>query len=499
MDKSQAIKALNFGARVAEEERHNLINYFVATDLWNRLFNGDIDIVYGAKGSGKSALYTLLIAKESELFDRSILLVPAENPRGTPAFQGLIPDPPTTEDEFRGLWKLYLTILIESICRDYGIRTTAAEKLRATLTTAKLIPADNRLASILRTVSEYVKAAMRPESVGVDMTVDPLSGLPVGFSGKITFHEPSNEARKRGFQSVDSILRLADAALLEANMKVWIGLDRLDVAFAESPELEKHALRALFTVYLDLLAYECIVLKIFLRSDIWSRITSEGFREASHITRHSTISWDRLSLMKLIAERAVQCTELCQYYRIDPTTVRRLSDKQEELFYRMCPNQVDIGPNKAKTFEWILSRTRDGSGDNAPRELIHFMNSLRNEQVRRLDAGESLPEAETLFGRASFKDALPEVSRVRLEQTLYAESPALKTHLEKFRGEKTRQNGSSLAVLWECTEAEAHQIARTAVEVGFFEARGDKKHPDYWVPFLYRDALGLVQGSADIA
>ncbi|MDE2773297.1 MAG: hypothetical protein OXI46_06270 [Gemmatimonadota bacterium] len=493
------MKALNFGERVAEEERDDLIHYFVATDLWNRLVNGEIDIVYGAKGSGKSALYTLLIANNSELFDRNILLVTAENPRGAPAFQGLIPDPPTTEDEFRGLWKLYLATLIDSVCRDYGIKTSAGDALHTALANAKLIPADKRLASMLRTVAEYVKGAMRPESVGIEVTIDSLSGLPAGFAGKITFHEPSSEARKRGFQSVDSILRLADSVLSETDMRVWVVLDRLDVAFAESPDLEKHALRALFTVYLDLLAYECIVLKIFLRSDIWSRITSEGFREASHITRHSTISWDRLSLMKLIAERAVQCREFCEFYGTDPTTVRRLSNEQEKLFYRMCPSQVDIGPNKAKTFEWILGRTRDGSGDNAPRELIHFMNSLRNEQVRRLDAGEALPEAEMLFGRASFKNALPEVSRVRLEQTLYAESPALKEHLEKLRGEKTRQTGSSLAALWECTEAEAHQIARTAVEVGFFEARGDKNSPDYWVPFLYRDALGLVQGTADTA
>ena len=466
--------------------------------MWTRLVNGEIDIVYGAKGSGKSALYTLLIAKDSDLFDRNILLVAAENPRGTPAFQGLIPDPPTTENEFRGLWKLYLAILINSVCTEYDIKTQAAQALRTTLKTAKLIPSDNLLASILRTVSEYVKGAMRPESVGIEVAIDPLSGLPAGFSGKITFHEPSSEARERGFQSVDSILRLADTALSEAEMQVWVGLDRLDVAFAESPELEKHALRALFAVYLDLLTYECIVLKIFLRSDIWSRITSDGFREASHITRHATISWDSLSLMKLIAERAVQCSDFCQFYEIDPATVRKLSKEQEQLFYRMCPNQVDIGPNKSKTFEWILNRTRDGSGATAPRELIHFMNSLRNEQVRRLDAGEALPEAETLFGRASFKDALPEVSRVRLEQTLYAESPTLKEHLEKLRGEKTRQTGSSLAVLWECTEAEAHHIARAAVEVGFFEARGDNNSPDYWVPFLYRDALGLVQGAADV-
>lgn len=34
-------------------------------------------------------------------------------------------------------------------------------------------------------------------------------------------------------------------------------------------------------------------------------------------------------------------------------------------------------------------------------------------------------------------------------------------------------------------------------KVGFLEQRGDKQDPIFWVPFLYRDALDLVQGAAD--
>ena len=34
-------------------------------------------------------------------------------------------------------------------------------------------------------------------------------------------------------------------------------------------------------------------------------------------------------------------------------------------------------------------------------------------------------------------------------------------------------------------------------EIGFFDARGTKDEPSYWVPFLYRSALNLVQGKAD--
>src|SRR5216684_5552091 len=79
---------------------HQLSTYFVFTDEWERLYRGVIDVVYGPKGSGKSALYSLLLARNSELFDRSILLIAAENPRGAPAFQDLVADPPAVEREF---------------------------------------------------------------------------------------------------------------------------------------------------------------------------------------------------------------------------------------------------------------------------------------------------------------------------------------------------------------------------------------------------------------
>ena len=86
------------------------------------------------------------------------------------------------------------------------------------------------------------------------------------------------------------LLAIADGALREAGVSIWLLLDRLDVAFAESLALERNALRALFRVYLDLAAFDSISLKIFLRTDIWDQITKEGFREASHISKRVTLS-----------------------------------------------------------------------------------------------------------------------------------------------------------------------------------------------------------------
>lgn len=496
MSASDVLKDLEFGQRVAEEESA-LESYFVETDDWNRVFNDRVDIVYGAKGAGKSALYSLLIARGEQLRSRGVVLAPAENPRGALAFRDLVADPPTSEAEFVGLWKLYFVCLLQGAAENAGVAARPLTAVREALEREGLLRGERSLLGLLRAIQRYAQGFFRgPEAVQGDVAVDPATGQPTGFSGKITFREPDSPSQ--GLVSVDELLGKCTDALREGKLAVWLMLDRLDVAFAESVDLEKNALRALFRVYLDLLGYENIRLKVFLRTDIWRRITDEGFREASHITRDLTIEWSDNALLNVVAQRSAANPKLLAHYGIgDKAEVLSKVSEQRRLFYRMCPDQVDQGERKSSTFDWMLSRTRDGTSRNAPRELIHLLNCLRDEQVRQFEIGGALPEGEKLFARASFKLALPEVSRARLEQTLYAEYPALRSHVEELRGEKTLQTAATLASIWGTSEEEAAEEASRLVAVGFFEQRGYRTSPEFWVPFLYRDALSMVQGSAD--
>ena len=374
---------------------------------------------------------------------------------------------------------------------------SSALTLREKLEREGLRRGKRSLQGLLRGVVDYVRKAIKTSSVEGQVTIDPHSQLPTGFSGKISFHEPDMAAATSGVTSVDELLRLCDSALDESDFSLWLMLDRLDVAFAESPELEQNALRALFKVYLDLVVYERIRLKIFLRSDIWQRITEDGFREASHITRDMTIDWNQGSLLNVVIRRAAQNMGLLEFYGESQDEVLATADSQKKFFYRLCPDQVDVGSRKSSTFDWMLSRTRDGNQRNAPREVVHFLNCLRDEQIRHLEIGDPEPDDGRLFARGTFKDALPEVSRVRLEQTLYAEYPDLRPRMRDLYEQKTSQSTQSLAEIWRVDEGEALDRARKLVSIGFFEERGDRAAPDFWVPFLYRDALKMVQGAAD--
>jgi hypothetical protein len=497
MDRLPLLKQLSFGAQVAEEETNDLASYFVETDQWTQIAGGKIDIVRGEKGAGKSAIYSLLIQRAGEFFDRGVLLVGAENPRGATVFKDLVDNPPTSEVEFIVLWKLYIATLIAQQLREYDVNNEHSAKLYRTLEDARLLEPEFSLAAVLHRAHEYAKTLLRIEELQGGITLDPGTQMPNGIVGRIILREPTSDLKKIGLLSVDNLFAVIDRALQAQKLKVWVLLDRLDVAFTENHALEANALRALIRVYGDIRGYENISLKIFLREDIWKRITQGGFREASHVIKFVVLDWTPPALLNLILRRLLNNKVLVEEFKIDAAAVLQDARKQEALFNRIFPPQVEQGARKPSTFQWIVSRCADGTQKTAPREIIHLLNCVRDQEIRRLEHGNPLPSDDQLFDRSVFKLALPTVSDTRLNQMLYAEYPAQRPFLEKLEGEKSEQTPDSLAKIWNISPAEAAAEAAALVEIGFFEARGTREAPAYWVPFLYRDALYLVQGRAD--
>ncbi len=489
----EVLRQSSFGQRTAEEELDHLSQYFVETEHWRRVFEGAVDIVYGPKGSGKSAIYSLVVKNESALFDRNILAIPGENPQGAVAFQSLRDDPPRDEFEFISLWKVYILTLCGKAFKDYDLRNEKCQTVVDALEQADLLPKSFTLAKALKYALDYVKKlARRVESVEGGLNVDLATMIP-GVTGKISLREPSAAAAKLGAVSIDELLQTANSALQEENLTVWILLDRLDVAFSNMPELEASALRALFKYYLDTKQLSSIRPKIFLRTDIWRDIVENGFREASHLERTLTITWRSEDILNLVVRRLLSNPAIVEYYAVDKDAVLAEADKQLELFYRVSPRQVDSGPNKPDTLKWLITRTSDASKAAAPRELIHMLNELRNEQILKLERGDKVPPEKQLFEQTSFKDALPSVSQTRLEQTFYAEYARLKPFVEKLREKRATQSLQSLSELWSISEAETSKTIADLEEAGFLEKFGKM----WRVPFLYRPALDLVQGAVE--
>lgn len=443
MNRLELLKRLTFGSQVAEEEVQFLESYFVQTDQWNRIFNGNVDIVRGEKGAGKSALYLLLGKNSNAFLDRQILLVSGENPRGATVFKDLISDPPTSEPEFVVLWKVYMLSIVCHELRDVGISGSELDGVFGALEEAGLLEAKLNLPGLLRMAQNFARRLLHSKlEAGVEL--DQNTGVPSGIIGRISLAEPSGELRSRGISSLDGMFERVNEALKAVRYNIWVLLDRLDVAFAESHALEANAIRALMKVYSDLRALEQISFKIFLREDIWKRVTAGGLREASHITRFEIMRWTPPMLLNLTMRRILSNQVLVDELGINRDEVLKDSEKQDKLFSQLFPPQVEQGPQKATTFNWMVGRCADATGKTAPRELIHLLNCVRDEEIRRLERGGGAAPGSQLFDRSVFKSALPTVSETRLNTYLYAEYPTERPFLEKLEAQKAEQTPESL-------------------------------------------------------
>lgn len=497
MKRLDLLKQMSFGSQIAEDEVNALASYFVETNQWQKIANGEIDIIRGEKGAGKSAIYALLTTRIDDFFDRGILLVAAENPRGATVFQDLITDPPTTEQEFIVLWKLYVLAIIAQQMREFDIRGPQADRLYRALEDAKLLEKEFSLAGLLRSAHNYARQIIKLEAFETRITLDPATQMPSGLVGRIVLREPTSDLKAKGFVSIDGLFAALDEALKSYKRQVWVLLDRLDVAFVENHSLEANALRALIRAYADIRNRDQISLKIFLREDIWKRITEKGLREASHLTRFVKLDWTQSALLNLIMRRLLNNEAFVKEFELNKDEILKDAKQQEALFYRIFPKQVEQGPQKAPTYKWLLTRCADGSEKTAPRELIQLLNCLLEQETKRLEHGGAPAPDDQLFDRAVFKLALPTVSDTRLNQFLYAEYANLRPFVSKLEKQKAEQTPGSLADLWGLSENDAIAKAKELVEIGFFVEKGTRENPTYWVPFLYRDALNLVQGKAE--
>jgi hypothetical protein len=343
MERLDLLKGLSFGAQVAEEETNELASYFVATAQWGRITEGKIDIIRGEKGVGKSAIYLLLSQSDAGLFDRGILLANAENPRGTTVFNSLVADPPTEEAEFVNLWKVYLLAIICRTLRSYDVKGEI-ESVYTALQEADLLTPQISLGGLLRSAHVFVRRLMAgtPE---LSYGMDPSTGAP-SVVGRISLGEPLRELRERGVLSIETLFHRVNASLTRDGLSIWVLLDRLDIAFAENHALEANALRALLRVYGDLRAFENIELKIFLREDIWKRVTDQGFRESSHLIKNTVLEWSEETLLNLVMRRILSNKTLCRELDIDSEAVLSDFAKQKDLFAQLFPRQVEQGYKK---------------------------------------------------------------------------------------------------------------------------------------------------------
>ena len=491
MNLQEALIKLDMGNSVAEFDKE-LERYFIKTDTFRALVEDKADIIAGDKGAGKTAMYKYLTRRYTEIPElANVEIITGFNPSGSPVFQRLAYAGVLTEGQYITIWKAYVLSLVgnwllQLVEGNYSENTNQLDTL---LNRIGLRSKDDTAITVFSRLTNWVQRILNPKTAGMEVTFDAL-GIPI-ITPKIEFTDSAGhdeEDIESDFILHDDALLLLNSALAENGITIWVVLDRLDEAFVGFPDVEVPALRALLRTYLDLHAFERIKLKLFVRKDLFRRITQERFVNLTHVNaRKREILWDKEDLFTLICKRL---KENDQFYDL----IAPYNGSDEDLFTLIFPAQVDTGERRPTTWNWMLSRTRDGNGSVPPRNLIDLVNKAKEEQLRLeqrtarvYQAGISLIEPDAM------KRALVRLSEDRVEDTLLAEaSRDVSVLIEGFRDSKVEHNDQSIARLFGVDPTQAKSFAKTLMDIGFLEQVGTS----YKIPILYRDGLNITQGKA---
>jgi len=487
MEMRTLVTKLDLGNSVAEFD-NQLERYFVETETFHKLIANQADVVAGDKGTGKTAMFRILQRRYTTIPElKKVEVITGFNPSGNPVFQRLAQQALLTEGQYGSVWKAYIFSLVGNWLLDVysGEFTENMAALDRLLSQTSLRSGDGNPQTIFSKIVNAVARYLNPQSVEVGLTLSEV-GIPI-ITPKVEFAKTGESKEAAKTVPHEEALSLLDRCLEDADLTVWIVLDRLDEAFQGFPKTEIPALRALFRAYLDLLAYTRLGLKIFVRRDLFRKITQGGFVNLTHVNaRKIEIVWDEKDLQNLLCRRIRESNGIVGMLGVSDAP-------DQQVFDAVFPEQVDIGKNKPTTWSWIMSRIRDGNQVTPPRNLIDLVSKAREAQLRREQReGRTFAKGVPLIEADSIRSALRRLSAERVEDTLLAEAGELAGSIERLRDGKAEHNVSSLAKVLGIAEAEVKAAIKPLLELGVLEQTGET----YKIPMLYRDGLEITQGKA---
>ena len=486
MNIREALQKLEFGNSVAEYDK-GLQGYFLVTQSYLALVDDDADLIAGDKGTGKTAIFQQLkrnFANEPNLAGTEI--VTGFNLAGEPLFRKMGNEQPLQEAQYITIWKMYILalagnwLLNSSKSRHVG----SLQKLEILLAKLEMRSADNNATSAFTRVLSWARR-LRPK---IEFTPDLTS--PTLFKPSLEFYQSQSKDETIDPEEISQgeIFALLDCALSEQKKSVWVVIDRLDEAFVGLPDIETPALRALLRTYLDLMTFDHLRLKLFVRKDLFRKIIKDGFVNLTHINaRKFEIIWDDEDLLALFAQRVRASREFIQMFGI-------VNAGDQELFQMVFPEKMEGRKNAPNTWRWILSQICDGNGVKSPRNLIDLMVLAQQEQLRREQRSPRKYGSDTpMIEIESLKRALARLSQRRIEDTLLAEYGGdVQRAILAFKNGRSDHTVGSLCRLFGFDESHARVTAEVLNEIGFLEQAGDI----YRVPDLYLLGLNITHGKA---
>lgn len=378
------LRKIDLGKDEAENDE-NLKRYFLKTNTYKNALSGDKTIIVGRKGSGKSAIFTLLNDEIDSQGNYVIKITPDQyswSALKDYRESGILP-----EQAHTNAWKL-----------------TLLSSIIWTLNEHKVLEENSKLNKYYK----YMKDSFEPKRDNLFLNiVDKIKKILAGIKSEhlsFDFQEST---------SVATPLKICEE-LKSLLMKEWnngktirIIIDKIDDSW-DSSEDSKHLIVGLLKAHHELNSFlkNKAKITIFIRSDIYDSLF---FDDQDKLRQdEETITWDTQELKEIITERIKVSLSI--------------NDASEKIWNELFSNKSYR--SGAKPEKYVVDRTF-----KRPRDMISFIRYSIEQAIKnnhsQIEPDDTRLAEELHYSQSKYKDMIIEYQK---------QMPFIKDLLDSFSG-----------------------------------------------------------------
>jgi len=461
------IESLEFPEVNAADTQHNLGLLFQRTTDFEKFLDDTTCLIRGRKGTGKTALYLLFLKHKSVgqklahgRLDNTVFF------SGHGRFQESRP----SRDEFEviheklqqknGSWEAFWRAYLLLRCYQEDLFKFPKGKKGVKFNELKTI------------INSLPKEKWQSESIEVLLELSTKSQL---------------------ILIVKDVITIINEDAINKSQKLWFLYDDLDEDFLEVREVRRQALTGLFQLVQSCDANRLteIRFKIFLREDIWNRLS---FDNKSHFTgRDILLQWARIDFLRLALRQAIQSEKFKNLVdRLSPVPVETIDQASEETIDKALEllwGSRRRSGNRAKyVSQWVYERLTDSSNTTFPRSLSILLKGAKEQELNfRGKSSSKIPPDRLLRGN-SLEFGLKKASEKRCEE-IKEEYPKLIKFFDSLKGKSAFLSREQLEGIWQDSArdfiANLSEFVSFLSEIGIVEWREKEQRCKFADIYVY--------------